>query len=451
MLYHLSAQSTDFGPSSPLISGETYYIYKYPSVAQYGDQLWLFWVVCDESGATPKWSIQYRQRQDARWSATGPAEPELLNTALNPFIRTGSYDASVPRRSPQTIVDANGRLWLFWLEQIRGRWQLHYNQHDGANWGEPILFPLDSGADARIFSDLQVTVDTDTDNIYVCWSRQADISTAGLRRSQVVYRVKANSNFDGANWSPIRELPKDTTSDNHHDREAYLTFTSTGQPEVFWSSDRADSGWSIWRGVITNLATNTWDQIERITPGETSQYGALPIPIGNRLLLFYRSNRHVTYQSDVYRSAQSHDLRYSGSTALKVRHVQKNQLNEVAPVMDSQCYTYDTGENNVRDDADRIARDTVGVFLQAQTYTEEAIAQEVARLRPVVAEFMPVTDRAVFIPLTDQHSEFVYSYSLPSAADARFISETYYDEIVSVLSDPILNGDEDFTDILGGK
>lgn len=450
-VYHLTGGVTSLGASSPSVPGSSNYIYKYPSAMQYGDDLWLFWSTCDETDpVNPQWIIQFKTRNDARWSEVGPMISGAADTTRNPFISAGNYDHSVQRRYPQTVLDDSDRLWLFWLEKFNKRWQLRYNRHDGTDWGEPITFPLDTGNDPDVMRDLQVLIDPSlgSPRILVFWSRQAEISVPGITRWEVVYRIKTDINFDDLNWSSINKLPKDVIDDNHHDREAYPALTSTGL-EVFWSSNRLDSGWSIWSGVITDTVANTWNQIQRVSSVNYSQRSPMAIPIINRIWLVYHSNRQRNYDSQTYRATQTVDRRYTGTISVDLRHLQRIQQH--GQESDYQTYTYDTGNNGVRDDRHRIARDTVGVFLQSESYTDEEVNVEIERLRPVVQEFFPITDRAVFIPYSDYHTEYVYSYDRTSSTSAHYITETYVDEFVSALSESALDGGEDFSDSLGGS
>jgi hypothetical protein len=64
---------------------------------------------------------------------------------------------------------------------------------------------------------------------------------------------------------------------------------------------------------------------------------------------------------------------------------------------DFQTYTYDAGSGGVRRNADRIARDTVGLYLTPDIADPDEIKAIISRLANVLPGFMPVTARAVFI------------------------------------------------------
>lgn len=437
-VYDVNTDEMVFSASVPQIVSDE--INKYPSAALQGDTLWLFWSSYTTDG---QWRVHYRRRDNARWTATDPQSDEK---ASNPFMEGMVYDAARQRRRAFAVNDDGGGLWLFWQE-YNGAWQLRYNRHDGTQWGEPVTLPPDGMDDPRVQDDIMAVISPGAPDprIYLFWARQHAIASTGEQRWQVALRVKDNQAPDAANWSSVHELPK-AIVDNHHDREPYALLNAADELEVFWASSREDSGWSIWRSTLQDVATDTWEAAERITEPVYGQRAPLARLITDGLGLFYRGNRKRVYNSEIYRATEIHDDRYAGSLSLDVRHQQFVQLHE--KFEDAQRYTYDTGVDGKRDDSNRIARDTVGAFLNADTLSEQEIHNGIARLREVVKEFMPMTDRAVFIPDKSLHTEYVYSYSLPPAGDSRYIVSTYSDDWISSLETSALGPEEDFDAVL---
>jgi phage tail-like protein len=442
-VYDRNEDAMAFGHSRPEVAGPELAarINKYPSVAPQGDVLWLFWTVCDE--ATGRWRVELRRRQNAQWSEVGPAAAD--GAAINPFIEAGDYAAARPRRRAFAAADGDGGVWLFWQEYGNGRWRLRYNYHDGVAWGEAISLPLDGGADPRVQDDIMAVVTPGaTERIYLFWARPAAVVSADGERWQVAVRMKNDQALDAANWSAVKTLPK-AAADNHHDREPFALLNAGGQPEVFWASNREDSGWSVWRSTLLNFETGNWSPAERITEPVSQQRAPLPVALGagSGLGLFYRGNRKRVYNSEIYRATEMHDERYGGSFAADTRHYRLIELRD--RFEDPQRYTYDTGRNGVRDDGDRIARDTIGAFIGTDTLTDQEVANGVARLRPIVQEFMPMTDRAVFITDRTVHAEYVYDYTRPATAAPRYIDSSYLDEWVGTAEESALADGEDFS------
>ena len=90
-----------------------------------------------------------------------------------------------------------------------------------------------------------------------------------------------------------------------------------------------------------------------------------------------------------YGATETVDFRYSGSITVDTRHTAKLALR--GRFDDFGTYIYDAGRGGVRTNDDWYARDTVGVYIAAMD------AKDISRLNEVLEEFMPVTDRAVFI------------------------------------------------------
>jgi hypothetical protein len=164
--------------------------------------------------------------------------------------------------------------------------------------------------------------------------------------------------------------------------------------ELFWSSTRG-GGWSVHRSVL-DMGTSIWGAVEQVTVGPGSERAPLAVDTGAGTVLAYRSNESLVHASTVYGATKTLDVRYAGTTTVDTRAAGKLALRGTYD--DFQTYTYDTGTNGVRTDADRVSRDTIGIYLAPQPGdTQVLIDTNVARLRSVLAEFMPVSSRAVLI------------------------------------------------------
>ncbi|WP_045855618.1 hypothetical protein [Teredinibacter purpureus] len=445
-LYNCTATLTEYGPSEPLIS--TTNINKWPSVAQQGESLWLVWTRCSVTDGKAHWSIGYQQRNNTLWTEPGPASTD--GSDVNPFMIAGIFDATRPRRKATLTADDTDGLWLFWQEFDGMEWQLHYNRHNGNNWGEAIRFPLSGGAEPRVQDDMTVLVTPSlpTPRIIVCWAQQTLSALAEAERWQVIVREKSDQLLDANNWSNSHALPKVGNGD-YHDREPAILLNNLNTLEIFYSSNRGDSGWSIWQTTLIDLASDSWSPQERLTDGVYQQRSPCVLPYeddGEAIQLVYRSNRKRVYNSDVYRASETHDERYAGSTIVDSRHHQCLALHNTFE--DPQRYTYDTGTNGVRGDRNRIARDTVGEFLATHTLDTDEVKHEIERLRSVVREFMPVTDRVVFIPSQHMETDVVYHYSQPATDNGHYITSSFSDEWVTNESESVLPEGDYFGSVL---
>jgi hypothetical protein len=267
-----------------------------------------------------------------------------------------------------------------------------YNHHDGTSWqvNPSPVFPLDAGQPPRVLDDLYAVFHpTDaTQRLWVFWARQDDAATPGQKRWTVAYRVKAG--VDPANttdWSSIRTLPK-AGGDDDHDREATARVVAGGSLEVCWSSHRGGR-WSVWRSVL-DATTHAWGAPEDLGTAPYSMRAPLVFRTSAGTVLVFRSSESLQYSSEDYGATETVDFRYSGSTTVDTRHKAKLALR--GQFDDFGTYVYDAGREGRRTNDDWYARDTIGVFIAAPIDDKDA-----SRLSQVLREFMPATDRAVFI------------------------------------------------------
>ncbi|MCP4428757.1 MAG: hypothetical protein GY803_30090 [Chloroflexi bacterium] len=421
-------------PSQPLTNSPT--LDRHPATAVQGSAHWLFWDVCDEE--TQTWRIDFCSRSGDDWT--------LPETFTLPDV-----DPPVPqpeRKRPLTVADDAGGLWLFWLEKVGTRWLLKYNRHDGIDWElDPAAdFPLTAGGDdPRVEGDPFVLFhpSAPAGPLWVFWARQEATAVPGQTRWSVVYRTKGSLNTAVSDWSDINTVPK--AADDDHDREPAAIIDSAGNIELFWSSNR-DGSYSVWRNTL-DVAADTWGTAEAITETPYSQRDPLPLAHNDSLLLLYRANQSLTYQSQVYGATETTDFRYVGATTAHTRNTAKIGLRQAFE--DFQTYTYDAGQAGQRTNDDWYGRDTIGLYLAPDTMDDDKINNGIIRISRVLAEFMPITDRVVFITKPDLHTEHIYTYALPGATEPRFIGDSYNDDFVSALGGGALGPDEDFADDLG--
>ena len=369
--------SGQWQPSAPVVDRPG--IDKNPSAAMQGANLLLFWESCDPSAPPPdrKWRINFKTRTAGVWS-----DSAVL------------FDTATERHSPVATADNAGGVWLFWREKTAAGWVVKFNRNDGVQWLPAALdFPLDGTVDPRVESDLYILFHPSSVNqrLWLFWARHEPGGPPGQSRWTIAYRVKQSLNPAAADWSAVRLLPK-AAADNH-DREPSPIISPDGNIELFWSSTR-NGGWTLFNAAL-NVAAFTFSAANQLTNTPFSNRAPLAADTGAGTLLAYRSNESLVYQSEVYRATQTLDARYGGTTTAYTRNAAKLALR--GKLQDFQAYTYDAGQNGVRTNDDRIARDTVGLYLAPDIADPVQIKAIVSRLANVLAEFMPNTERAVFI------------------------------------------------------
>ena len=372
----------DWMPSEPLTNRAM--IDKYPTVARQGTTLRVFWSTYNE--ADQRWQLNVRTRANNQWSPVTPF------SALAPFANN-----NIQRRQPWAVTENTGMLWLFWLELVGQQWQLRYNRYDGTNWALPVApatFPLDAGADPRVEGPPFVVFHpSDTAQpLWVFWTRTEPSGASGQRRWRIVYRVKASLNPSTMDWSAIRALPPGPAESQ--DREPAALVKANGDVELFWSSTR-NGRWSIWRAAMVNRTTHTWGSAEMLINSPYTQCDPLPIPSATGTMLVYHANDSVAYTSTVYRATETVDQRYAGSTTIDVRNTAKWALR--GKFGDFQTFTSDVGQNGQRTDANRYARETVGLYVTPDTTDPAVIQRQQNLLRNALREFLPAPVHTVFV------------------------------------------------------
>ena len=374
--YKTHRDDQGWAPSQVFTQGRL--VNKFPTAAVQGDTLWLFWSAYDLAART--WLIRFSRRRDSQWS---PIEPLPLG------------DPDTPRRQPWAVADDAGGLWLFWLEQTGGRWQLRYNRHDGTDWAltSAAIFPVDAGADPRVESAPFVLFHPrDAEQpLWVFWARKEAIGVPDQSRWRVVYRVKTSLDPRAVDWSPVRALPSEAR--DAHDREPAALVDAEGNIELFWSSTREGS-WSVWQATL-NRATHNWGPAASVPHNPYSQRDPLPIAGEPGTLLLYRSNESLLYTSEVYGATETVDARYAGCTSVDTRNLAKIALRR--QFADFQTYTYDVGRLGQRTDQDWYARDTVGVYVPPGEARRLSRGDSQQVPSDLLSQFLPIQVRAVFI------------------------------------------------------
>ena len=424
-------------PSQPVVDRPG--IDKHPSAALVGDRLWLFWQSYDPAQAASDriWRIWFTTRTTATYTVatqaamlalTGVTAGQsctittgqyqgtftLINTPASTFSNwTFSYgtgggfaapaifsDSGTERRMPTAVADNAGGLWLFWLEQVAGTWQARYNRHDGTNWqlADPHTLPPDGEHPARVDDDLFALFHptSASQRLWLFWARHEQVAGAApdQTRWSVVYRIKQGLDpaAPDSDWSPIRPLPK-TGTGGYHDRQPAVLLAPNGDLAVYVSST-LNGGWTIVRYTLA-VGPLTWGTAQQVVGGPYSQRGPRAVDTGAGTLLVFRSNQSLPYASETFSATQILDHRYAGTTTVDTGGTAKLALR--GQYEDFQTYTYDAGQGGIRTNEDRIARDTVGLYLTPGTTDKVEINAMLSRLAGELAGFLPVTARAVFI------------------------------------------------------
>lgn len=412
--YKTFQQDKGWAPSQPLCTGNTNTLDKHPAAALQDKTLWVFWNSYDREKQTRE--IQCRQRTNGQW----------LDIELP---ATGNQ-----RKSPQAVVDHNKCLWLFWLEKVGTRWQMKYNRYNGQAWefDPSVDFPADRGDEPRVEKDLFVLFHTANSihSIWVFWARKKLLSDGGRGCWEIAFRKKTGAKSIEKGWGNIKTLPKD--SSDYDDCESAAIVNADDEIELFWASNRSGRSWAVWTIKLKEIDSTGLDSAEIPINNPYSQRAPLPIPMDNGISLVYRSNRSVSYQSDLYRATETTDFRYAGCVTIDTRNKARNAAQGMYD--DFQTYTYDTGENGKPTNNDWYARDTVGFYLTPDTDDLRLITRNQEVIKGILERFLPIQNRTIFIIEPPIYKELIYTYdfSEEDKKDPRHIEEHFVDELTCI-------------------
>lgn len=371
-------------PSEPVVVRSV--VDRDPAAAQQEDVTWVFWSVLDP--ATGTWRIDLRTRGPEGWGAVST-------------FRDGPADTAI-RRAPAAAVDHDGALWLFWQESAGPTtpWRWRHARYSGDPWSPlPATgtdVPVPAGPPAE--SDLTVIARppqaadpaAEFRRIGVFWAGRVPVpGEPEQTRWRIAARFKDGSDpADAGDWTAPVTLPG--PDEHRHDREPAARVAPDGAVQVLFASTR-DGGWSVHRSDLA-LDPLTWSAPQALTGPPFSERAPLPFSLagdGTTDTVCVRSNRSITRTSTAHAATVTVDRRWSGCTTVRTTDAAALALR--GTYEDHLTYTYDTGHS----DADRFARDAVGLFLQSGGASPEDVATARERLRRVLPEFMPATDRAV--------------------------------------------------------
>jgi phage tail-like protein len=330
---------------------------KGPRAAAAGSDMVVFWSELD--AVSRRWSIVSRRRRPAAWAAA-----ERVTLADDPPERE--------RRAACAVGDGSG-VWLFaHVRNAAGApWNLCVNRHDGTRW-ELDRF-LDVEAPVAPHDVAAAFHPTDAARpLWLFWAEQRPVTGAAPQTRWVVrFAVKTGLHAGtGDDWDDPVDVPRPDRA-GEHEREPWPLVRPDGDLELYTSAFRAGR-WAIWRRVIDHrtLAVSAPEPVP------------LPPRRARAPLAFARGDTTVL----VARSSAAADARYAGATTLHTRGADARP--QRGTFDDAEAYIYDCG----RGDGDLYARDTLAIYVDAAA---EPAAR--GRLRTVLDELLPATDRAVLL------------------------------------------------------
>jgi hypothetical protein len=308
------------------------------------------------------------------------AAPKLgFGAPVPPISSTGD------ETEPAAFEDSDGHVWLFWSSPIKGGWKIWYNRFDTTTtnyrWGSAKLLTSELDPDR----EPAVVFDSTAKTIWVFWSRK---KINGFWN--IFYRTTTHLDFDGLTDADWKESELEPIPINYDNKEPEAISLDTDLVELYFSSNRTD-GWNVWSKEIKSAPAGQGSDTQ-ITLGQYTQRAPVALKGNNQdVQLWFRSNESQIYTSSLYPAAKTRDARYSGSTTADTRNPAK--INLRGNIDDVHHYTYDV----LKGKTNWYARDTVGIYLTADTNDPEVINRNRALIENGLKSFLPIQVRAVLI------------------------------------------------------
>ncbi|HEY4240009.1 MAG TPA: hypothetical protein VGM88_09350 [Kofleriaceae bacterium] len=235
---------------------------------------------------------------------------------------------------------------------------------------------------------------------------------------QLRMRVRAPNGTWGAEAAPYT-LP---AGDASRDREPALTWVAGGGLQIMFRSNR-QGGAAIWTVTLPAALTPAGAPVT-VLPDEPSNDGwPAPLPYGSDTILFWRSDRNVALgQADVETTGKSvrvPDLatvkRYAGSPSANPGDLLRNR--GIGLWGDLYAFTPQEPEQDdmrLLTDKELYTPNTIGLYVSRGRYGSPLTDDELARLRQLLASFLPVHLRAILIVVAGSTVEYVYDYDNPA-------------------------------------
>lgn len=328
-----------------------------PALVAEAQGLRLFW----SSNRDGAWNI---------WTRTLPnayAGGVLAVGAAEQVTNHGADD-----RSPAAVVEAGGRLWLFWQSNRRGPVDIWARPREGGVWGV-----------ARRVTTADIAHQTPTaalDGEGFVHLFFSSLTPQGSRLFETVLS-------EGA-WSEPMQV---TSADDlgHYRDEAPCAVLFQDKMHLFWHSNRAGR-WQLWCSVLENGSWQAPFKVEQqIAQGLVNTHMVAAkepcvIQSGAGLRGFWRAQRRG--EARVSRTVNTADAA---------------AVDAINTLSDWNHYTYDTA----RDRWDWYATDTIGVHItlppEINLFSEAGsdyalVMNALERVKALVEPLLPVTTRVVF-------------------------------------------------------
>jgi hypothetical protein len=257
-----------------------------PSALQASDsRLWVAWE-SNRADGLPRFDIWYKVLSGGVWSA--------------PVNLTSRGAGNVNNAEPALVQHPNGTIFLFWIANYTGSYNLYYERNNGGVWSSRAS--VDSGVVDDRTPDATIGKDG---TLYLAWSRRTIVSGSVI--AQIFYKTLKNNV-----WSSEVQL----TTDSTRNEAPGLEGTKDGRVWLVWQKwikNAQDSqifsmvyDGTVWSSPVQLVSSNMIDSHPDVLQdrnGTIWLFWSRDLPLGSGLFeskLFAKSsiNNGVTWSSD---------------------------------------------------------------------------------------------------------------------------------------------------------
>ncbi len=217
-----------------------------------------------------------------------------------PTNLTSKGSGNFNNAEPALVQHANGTIFLFWVANFTGAYNLYYERYNGGVWSPRVSITTGPGFDTAPAP----TVGNDG-RLWLTWSRRTVVS--GVATAQIFYKTLINNV-----WSAETQL----TTDSTRNEAPVLTTTKDGRIWLVWqkwiknagdsqifSMVNSGTGWSAPVQIVTSTLIDAHPAIMQDRNGTILLFWSRDLPLGSGIFeskLFTKSSfdNGVTWSAD---------------------------------------------------------------------------------------------------------------------------------------------------------
>lgn len=300
------------------------------------------------------------------WSDFRDGQWNIWERSVNEESKQVTHHIASDRHPSAVLDQKNGNTWLFFQSDRSGSndiWSMMWLR-DEETWKAPQRLTTGEGQNFSPTSCLD-----DQGRIWLFWSNEVN---GRSRLFTQVYEVKTKTDP----LKPLLTQPQAITDGQHRDESPTALFWDKGESPaiwLFWHSNR-DGSWQIWRQALKYTDNNGTAVVDKVVPSDcltscptADKEPAVVVDSFGRLRLFWRSQRRgYIYQSRTFRVEDKNTLQTFDDRLHYTFETGKNEEHRYTPDTIGIYLQPDTEDAELEARNRRIVSSTLKRFLPAR-------------------------------------------------------------------------------------